>query len=160
MTAAATLVDAEHATVGALLLAAPELQRAALDVLRGDDFEDLRCRFAVDTIRRMLAENAPVDQVTVAGYAERHGLLADGRLRGSLALWLADCASQAPTPAAVRWYAQQVAEAGCRRAIRAAAEQLVVIAQDAGVKELWERIGETTAAITRHLDRLREVTAR
>ncbi|WP_353647939.1 DnaB-like helicase N-terminal domain-containing protein [Nakamurella sp. A5-74] len=122
---------AEDATVGALVLAADGLRRNALMTLSDNDFQDRRCQFAVKTIRRMVAESVPVDLVTLPAFVERHGLLTDGALRGSLAVWLADRCSQVPTPASLPWYVLQVAENSVRREIGESGARLSAVTEAA-----------------------------
>lgn len=160
MTAVETLdrtVEAENTVIGALLLAAPGLQSAALEELTDDDFTDLRCRFALTIARRMLAEGVPVDQVTLHAFVERHALLADGRLRGSLALWLADRTTAVPVPGSLPWYALTVIEQASRRRIVEAAQRVSEVAGVGSVTDVSAVVGTEMTAIAAALGRLRSV---
>ncbi|WP_353647961.1 DnaB-like helicase N-terminal domain-containing protein [Nakamurella sp. A5-74] len=161
MTAAVVdhVLENEHMVIGALLQAAPGLQLAALDELTNEDFTDLRCRFALTTARRMLAENVPVDQVTLHAFVVRHALLSDGRLRGSLALWLADRTSAVPVVSHLPWYVLGVTEQSSRRAIAEAAERVREVAVLGAVADVSTVIGVEMTAIAAALGRLRGVSA-
>lgn len=160
MTAAESIdraLENEQAVIGALVLAAPGLQSAALDELADDDFTDDRCRFVVTTARRMLAEGVPVDMVTVHAYVARHALLSDGRLRGSLALWLADRTSAVPVAGNLPWYALTVVEQAARRHITEAAERVREVAALGAVSDVSTVVGVEMTAIASALGRLRAV---
>lgn len=151
-------VDTEQTVIGALLLAAPGLQSSALAELVDDDFTDLRCKFAFTTVRRMLAEGVPVDQVTLHAYVARHALLSDGRLRGSLALWLADRTSVVPVPANLPWYALTLIEAASRRQIAESGQRLAEVAEAGSIADVSTVVGVEMAAVVAALGRLRAVS--
>lgn len=150
-------VEAEHAVIGALLLAAPGLQSAALDELTDDDFTDLRCRFALTTARRMLAEGVPVDQVTVYAFVERHALLSDGRLRGSLALWLADRTTAVPVPGNLPWYVLTVIEQASRRQIAETGRRVAEVAAVGSAHDLASIVASAADLMAAAMTRLRSV---
>lgn len=152
-------VEAEQTVIGALLLAAPGLQTAALDELTDDDFTDLRCRFAISTARRMVADGVPVDPATFCAYVNRHALLSDGALRGSLPLWAADLTISVPVAANLPWYVLALVEQASRRQIVEAGERIANVASVGSVVELSSVVGVAMTAMTVALERLRAVVA-
>lgn len=151
-------VEAEQTVIGAFLLAAPGLQASALGELRDDDFTDLRCRFALTVARRMLADGVPVDQVTMHSYVERHALLSDCRLRGSLALWLADRTTGVPVPGNLLWYVLAVIEAASRRQIAETGRRISTVAAVGSVADVSTIVDTEMTAATVALARLKAVT--
>lgn len=153
-------VENECTVIGALLLAAPGLQAAAVDELTDADFTDLRCRFALTVARRMLAEGVPVDQVTTHAYVQRHALLSDGHLRGSLALWLADRTTYVPLAANLPWYVLSVIEQASRRHIAEAGRRVEAVAAIGSVDDLASIVTAVTDTMSAAVTRLRSVVTR
>ncbi|MDQ2845190.1 MAG: hypothetical protein M3Y77_02310 [Actinomycetota bacterium] len=127
---------AEYATVGAVALAASAIQDQVLGIVRDADFSDPRCKFTIGVIRRMRADNLPVDMVTVVGYVHRHSLLSGGIPRVNLASWLAEIADAAPVIASVGYYAELVVESAARRAATYAGQRVVAAAEGDSLADL------------------------
>ncbi len=136
----------EHATVGAVVLAAAAVQDKVLSIVRDDDFADPRCRFTVEVVRRMRSEDHPVDALLLLGYVGRHGLLDGGAPRGILASWLHETTGAAPVPASAPWYADQVVESAARRAAGHAGAAISAAAEGDSLADLLDVVtGELTA---------------
>lgn len=144
----------EHATIGAVIMAATSVQDKALSIVRDDDFADPRCQFTVMVVRRMRAEDVPVDMLTLTGYVQRHALLANGAPRVSLASWLAEIASAAPVPASAPWYADQVVESAARRAAQHAAAAIAAAAEGGSLSDLLAVVTAELTAVTAAVERV------
>lgn len=127
---------AEQAVAGALFPASPALAAPVLDRLADNDIADPRCRFVVSTIRRMHADQVPVDEVTFAGYVERHALLDAGPQRQMLRTWVHEIASAAPIPMSLPYYASMVLEAAARRIADEGAAEVRRIVSGASLADL------------------------
>ncbi len=143
----------EHATIGAVVLAASSVQDKALSIVDDDDFADPRCQFTMGVVRRMRTENLPVDMVTIVGYVNRHALLEGGAPRVNLATWLHETTGAAPVPASAAYYAELVVEAAARRRAQHAAQAIAGAAEGDSLSDLLAVVtGELTAvkaAVTR-----------
>jgi replicative DNA helicase len=148
-----TDVAAERACAGALLLAPPELAQPVVERLRDDDLADMRCRFVVTTVRRMLAEDVPPDPVTFAAFVERHALLEPGPARVHLRSWLAELASTAPVVASLGHYADAVVRCAARRRMHAAGGTYQRVAVGTDLDELAEVARSEYLAVADALDR-------
>lgn len=144
----------EHAVVGALVLAAQRVQDEVLTIVQDDDCADPRCRFALGVIRRMRAENLPADMVTIAGYVNRHALLAGGMPRVALASWLHEITGAAPVPASAGYYAELVVEAAARRAAEWAAKRIAAAAQGDSLSDLAAIVADELISVTAAISRV------
>lgn len=144
----------EHATVGAVILAAASVQDEVLGIVRDDDFADPRCRFVIEVVRRMRSEQLPVDMVTVVGYVNRHARLEAGAPRVSLASWLHETTCAAPVPASAPWYADLVVEAAARRAAQHAATRISAAAQGDSLSDLQAVVSGELAAVLVAVERV------
>lgn len=138
---------AEHATVGAVVLAVERVQDEVLAIVQEVDFADPRCRFTIGVIRQMRAENLPADMVTFVGYVNRHALLDSGAPRVSLASWLHEMTTAAPVPASAPWYAELVVEAAARRAAQNAATAISEAAEGDSLSDLLSVVQSELAAV-------------
>lgn len=138
----------EHATVGALILAAASVQDMVLTIAQDDDFADPRCHFTIMVVRRMRTEGLPVDALLLLGYVGRHGLLDGGAPRGILASWLHEMTGAAPVPASAGYYAELVVEAAARRAAQHAAAAISGAAEGGSLSDLLTAAAAELAAVT------------
>lgn len=143
----------EHATIGAVVLAAATVQDEVLSIVDDDDFADARCRFTMSVVREMRTEMLPVDMVTIIGYVARHALLDSCAPRGILASWLHETTGAAPVPASAPWYADQVVESAARRAAQYAGQRITAAAEGDALGDLQAivtaELTTVTAAISR-----------
>lgn len=148
-------ITAERAVAGALLLATPMASTPVLDRLRDDDFTEPRCGFVVSAVRRMLAEGAPVDCVTVAAYVERHGLVKPGPSRANLRSFLAELTAleTAPVVDHLAYYADAVIVQAARRRGFYGGERLARLAVGADLDEYREAAKAELLALLDSLDR-------
>jgi len=147
-------IAAEHATVGALILAASSVQDEALAIVQDDDFADPRCRFTMMVVRRMRSEGQPVDALLLLGYVNRYGLLDGGAPRVNLGSWLAEIASTAPFPASAPWYAEVVVEAAARRTAEYAGGRITAAAHGDSLADLLAIVTDELAAVTAAISRV------
>ncbi len=143
----------EHATVGAVVLAAAAVQDKVLSIVRDDDFADPRSAFVIGVVRRMRAEQLPVDPLLLLGYVNHHGLL-EGAPRMTLSVWLAEIASAAPFPASAPWYAEVVVEAAARRTAHNAAARISAAADGESLSDLLVVVTAELAAVTAAVERV------
>lgn len=146
--------DEEHATVGALVLAAAAVQDKVLSIVDDADFADPQCQFTIEVVRRMRTEMLPVDMVTIVGYVNRHALLEGGMPRVNLATWLHETTGAAPVPASAPWYADQVVEAAARRAAQHAATAIAEAAEGDSLSALLAVVTAELAAVTAAVERV------
>lgn len=144
----------EQAVIGAVILASSSVQDRALSIVQDDDFADPRCRFTLGVVRRMRAENLPVDMVTVVGYVNRHALLDGGAPRVSLASWLHETTGAAPVPASAGYYAELVVESAARRAAQHAATAIAEAAEGDSLSDLLAVVTAELAAVTAAVERV------
>jgi len=144
----------EHATIGAVILAAASVQDKVLSIVDDADFADPRCQFTVMVVRRMRAEDVPVDMLTLTGYVQRHALLANGAPRVSLASWLAEIADAAPVPASAPWYADQVVESAARRAAQYAGQRITAAAEGDSLADLQAIVTDELTTVTAAIERV------
>lgn len=144
----------EQAVIGAVILASSSVQDRALSIVQDDDFADPRCRFTLGVVRRMRAENLPVDMVTVVGYVNRHALLEGGMPRVNLASWLHEMTCEAPVPASAPWYADQVVESAARRAAQHAATAIAAAAEGDSLSDLLAVVAGELTAVTAAVERV------
>jgi len=137
-----SIMTDEQALIGAAVLATRDILAVMLAAYRPSDLSDPKCRFVDDVLRRMVAADVPVDQLTVVQFARRHGLLADGAPRLALAGWLAETVAAAPVPLSGTWYAAAVVETSGRRTIRAVSAELRRVADAASAEELEQVVAE------------------
>jgi replicative DNA helicase len=114
-------IDAEYATVGALLLAPGELQQVA-EWLRPGDFTQAVCGEVYDLVVRMTGNGQPVDPVTVLAELRRQGRL---RSDGYPTMELVRMVEEVPTPLSVGYYGRLVLEAAVFRRVEQAGTRLV-----------------------------------
>jgi replicative DNA helicase len=139
-------VEAEHAVLGGLLLDNGAWNRIA-DVLSENDFYRQDHRQILRAIVRQIAENRPADAVTVAESLQSMGALENV---GGLA-YIVALASNTPSAANIRRYAEIVRERAQRRALIEAAHRIADSAYDAGVTA-EQRIERATAEMLRLAD--------
>lgn len=151
-------IAAERACAGALLLALPELSRPVLERLHDDDLADVRCRFVVTTVRRMLAEQVTPDTVTFASFVERHGLLEPGPARTHLRSWLSELANAAPAVASLGWYADAVIQRAARLRMVQAGREYQRAAAAGDIDVLGEVARTEYLAVADALDRTKSTT--
>lgn len=144
---------AEHATVGALLLAAPSVQREILGIATAADFSDLRCRLIVDTANEMLAAGDPLDPVTLLGHVNREAKLAAGLPRAGLFSFVHELTRGVPVPVSGPWYASQVVERAARQKVWFAGERLLSVAGAAQLSQLRQVLTETFVAAIEAVNR-------
>ena len=144
---------AEAATVGALLIGRREDQLLILGVTCPSDFTDRRCAFVVSTAERMLAQDVPIDQVTMPGFVLRYGLLAADQPRMLLRSFLVEMVATAPVPASGTWYAAQVLEAAVRRRGSAAGRRISRVFEDGALADLRTVLLAELAAVMAELNR-------
>ncbi len=148
-----TATAAERAVAGCLLIAPRSLAGAQLDRLPDSAVADPRSRFVVSTVRRMHAESVPVDEVTFAGYVQRHALLAAGPQRTMLGTWIHEIASAAPIPMSLSYYIDMVLEGAARRTVAEGAGKLARIADEASMADLRAVIDNVHSDALAALDR-------
>ena len=146
------IAENERAAVGALLQSDDRTRAEMLALLDDQDFTDMRCRFVADVIRRMDAAGEPVDVLTVAGFVDRHGLMASAP-RMALRSELHDLAAAAPVAASGTWYAAAVLEAAARRRTLLAATTLTAGAIDGSLQQLRIVVADEMTAAAESLDR-------
>lgn len=153
--------SAESVAVGALIQAVHGLQVAALDMFADDDFQDRLCRFTVRTVRQMVAQQVPVEPVSLFQYVTRHGLLRDAGIRTAYSVWIADrtTVTAVPMPANLPWYCMAVVENSSRRRITEAAENVVRVADSGSVADLASIVTTATKLMAAAVTRLRAVSA-
>lgn len=144
----------EHATVGAVILAASSVQDQVLTIITDDDFADPRCQFVIGVVRTMRTENLPVDALLLLGYVGRHALLDGGAPRGILASWLHEMTCAAPVPASAPWYADQVVESAARRRARHAAAAIAAAAEGDSLSDLLAVVTGELAAVLVAVERV------
>ena len=114
-------IDAEHATVGALLLAPGELRQVA-GWLLPEDFTRPVCGEVYGVVARMAGEGQPVDPVTVLAELRRQGRL---RSDGYPTMELVRMVEAVPSPLSVGYYGRLVLEAAVFRRVEQAGTRLV-----------------------------------
>lgn len=144
----------EHATIGAVVLAAASVQDHVLAIVADDDFSDPRCQFLIEVVRTMRAEHLPVDLVTLLGYVNRHALLDSGAPRGVLGSWLHEMTCAAPVPTSAGYYAELVVEAAARRRAQHAATAIAAVAEGGSLADLLDVVTGELAAVTAAVERV------
>ncbi len=144
----------EHATIGAVVLAAASVQDQVLSIVQDDDFAEPRCQFTIMVVRRMRTEGLPVDALLLLGYVNRYGLLDGGAPRGILGSWLAEITGAAPFPASAPWYAEVVVEAAARRTAHYAAARISAAAEGGSLADLAAIVTGELAAVTAAVERV------
>lgn len=116
---------------------------------------DPKRRVILDWIRQMLAEELPVDALTVAAYVEDRGLLGAGVPRISLRTYLSTIISAGTylVPENVLYLLDHLHQLAARRAAVAAAYEVIRVAEAASFDDLvtvvQEQMEVATAAILR-----------
>jgi replicative DNA helicase len=136
----AEAIAAERATIGALLVAGPGVQREILNMLTPGDFYDPRCGWLFTVAQQMRAAGTPIDKLTLAGFVPRAGLITDPARRAALDTELHELTETPPTAAHGAWYAQQVVEHAARRRTVQAAIRISQMAGGAELADLHEKI--------------------
>lgn len=135
-------IDAEQATLGAMLLS-PEAATLAGQIVGRDDFYRPAHQTVFDTIMAMRHDGKPVDPTTVQLELQFAGAFV-GQFQ---APYLHDLMQSCPAPASVTYYAQTVADlAGRRRAL----EQLA--RADQRLRGLNGELADVLDDVTRELD--------
>lgn len=107
-------IEAEEATIGALLVSVPALERVIADVkLRADDFYLDRHREIYRAIQQLEMMSQPVDELTVTDALERAGKLEAAGGRN----YVSELAAKVPAPGNAHAYGTIVREAAQRRAL-------------------------------------------
>lgn len=143
----------EHATIGALILASDRVRALMLGMLTDNDITQPKCLFLLDTIRNMVNEQVPVNEVTIAGYISSRGLMRPGAPRIAASSLIHQMVTSAPTPYTGPWYAALAVEARARRTVRYGGLELVRVADAGSFTELKGIITTVTAGALAALDR-------
>jgi replicative DNA helicase len=114
-------LDAEYATVGALLLAPAELRQVA-GWLHPEDFTRPVCGEVYGLVLRMAGEGRAVDPVTVLAELRRQGRV---RRDGYPTMELVRMVESVPSPLSVGYYGRLVLEAAVFRRVEQAGTRLV-----------------------------------
>lgn len=108
-------LEAERATLGALMLSAHAVARL-LPVLRDDDFYYWQNQHVYNAIRDLHADGRNVDPITVHGRLREKGQLRFGERDAGV--YLADCVEAAYFPGFAHDYAANVLDAASRRRLQ------------------------------------------
>ena len=139
MTSAATLpfsIEAERAVLGSCLLSREALA-SAIEILKPDDFYEVRHRLAFEVLADMYVASKPADMVTFSDELSKRDIF--DRLGGTY--FINQLVNDVATTANVAYYCDIVHERSVRRKIIEATHRIEAIAADTS-KELTEILEE------------------
>lgn len=133
-------VEAERATLGAIMITSGKCLPEVQDVIVTEDFFAENHQLIYDAICALDSADRPTDHVTVLDYLSRRGHIA-------LEKTVADIVSEAISAANVRAYAKVVREHSIRREMVRAASQIQALANEPGeIDELLSRAQDVILA--------------
>jgi replicative DNA helicase len=159
MTAAFPIaVEAEQALIGAMLISPSAL--ALLDIVDDDhDLTQPALQKVIRAIRRLVADGAPVDHITVLCELRRTGESVTAAGQTSVGQLLTEYAESAPVPASASWYARGILEASLRRRVFECGTRLAQRASCSDLADLLLCLDADVAAIVEVKTRLDTLAA-
>lgn len=154
VTAAARVIEAERAFVGALLLHRSADRAAhAAGLIESGDLRDPRLRVVHGLVVELAGQGVVPDPVAVLGRARGAGTVTTAHAVSALALLLADLYAECPLPAQVGYYAALVLDGSLRRRCSELGVRIGQAAETAALAELVGLLDAEVLAVAALRDR-------